>query len=109
MPTLSPEAQITAPPIELPTGDRDAIRDQVQQELETMLLDRAGSTALDPEKLRNATPDERNEMLRGGAGAMSGQAIKRQKSILHVSEKPNVSVAIGAGRFTVIALIRQSF
>jgi hypothetical protein len=58
-----------------------------------MMLRFGEQMGLDPEALRNASPEEREEMLRGGAGAMSGQTMRKMEQMfgMPVEEMQNLS------------------
>ncbi len=60
-----------------------------------MMLRFGSQMGLDPEALRNASPEEREEMLRGGAGGMAGQSMQRLEQMfgMPVEEMQNLSAA----------------
>jgi len=69
--------------------------EQAEAMAEQMMLRFGGQMGLDPEALRNASPEEREEMLRGGADAMSGQTMQRMEQMfgMPIEEMQNLSAA----------------
>lgn len=67
--------------------------EQAQQMANQMMLRFGGQMGLDPEALRNASPEEREEMLLGGADAMAGQTMQRMEQMfgMSVEEMQNLS------------------
>lgn len=53
--------------------------EQAQQMLDQMMKGMGTQLDLDPETLRSASPEEREEMIRGAADAMAGQATKQME------------------------------
>lgn len=78
----------------MPSGDMSNMTpEQAEAMAEQMMLRFGGMMGLDPEALRDASPEEREEMLRGGADAMAGQTMQRMEQIfgMPVEEMQNLS------------------
>lgn len=58
-----------------PGGMTDMTPEQAEAMAERMMRQMAGQMGLDPEALRNATPEEREQMLQGGADAMAERML----------------------------------
>lgn len=73
--------------------------EQAQQMADQMMLRFGKQMGVDPEALRNATPEQREEMLRGGAEAMAGQTMQRMEQMfgMPVEELQNLSAEQKAG------------
>ena len=59
--------------------------EQAQAMAEQMMLQLGGQLGLDPEVLRNATPKQRKEILRGAAEASSGNAVQQFENDIGMS------------------------
>jgi hypothetical protein len=57
----------------------DMTPEQAQAMAEQMMLRLGGQIGLDPEALRNATPEQRKEMMRGAADTMAGQTMQQME------------------------------
>lgn len=80
----------------MPSGDMSSMTpEQAAAMAEQMMLRFGGKMGLDPEALRNASPEEREEMLQGGADAMAGQVMQRMERMFGMSaeEMQNLSPA----------------
>ncbi len=78
----------------VPTGGMPNMTpEQAQQMADQMMLKFGAKMGLDPEALRDASPEEREEMLRGGADAMAGQTMQRMEQMfgMSVEEMQNLS------------------
>jgi hypothetical protein len=84
---VTAHAQITGFPTGgTPAGDMaNMTPEQAQAMADQMMLQLGGQLGLDPEALRNATPRQREEMLRGAADVMSNQAVQQFESNIGMS------------------------
>lgn len=76
-------------------GGPNMTPEQAQQMADQMMQRFGARMGLDPEALRNASPEEREEMLRGDAGAMAGQTMQRLEQMfgMPVEDMQNLSAA----------------
>lgn len=84
---VAARAQITGFPTGgMPAGDMTNMTpEQAQAMADRMMLQLGGQLGLDPEALRNATPKQREEMLRGAAEASSNQMIQQLENDIGMS------------------------
>lgn len=59
--------------------------EQAEAMAQQMMLRFGAKMGLDPEALRDASPEEREEMFRGGADAMAGQTMQRMEQMFGMS------------------------